>query len=144
VLVVILRELVSYQFICSIQFMFLKWPKWMSSQGPPRDCITFKGEMRKMIVRIDNVLVVGERSTAMVPLQCLLADYSSQRESSSANCWKLKRWHHQAVSASRAKRLLISNSFGLLPTHIALPISVPKCLQLFTHLITILLSSQAL
>jgi len=31
---------------------------------------------------------------------------TGHRERSSANCRQFKRWHHQTVSASRAKRLL--------------------------------------
>jgi len=32
-----------------IQFMFLKWPKWMSPQGPPREFILLNSEMGKWL-----------------------------------------------------------------------------------------------
>jgi len=30
-------------------YLFLNWPKWMSPQGPPRECILLNGEMSKWL-----------------------------------------------------------------------------------------------
>jgi len=91
----------------SIKFMFLKF--WMSPQGPPREYIKLKGEMRKWLSEKIRFLSLAEsrqrRFRCNVYRQTIPDARTGHRESSSANCWQFKRWHHQAVSASRAKTL---------------------------------------
>jgi len=85
-----------------------------------------------MIVWKGEFSVFDGRLAATVPTLCLLADNSRRddqltgyRESTRADCWQFERWHHQAVSASRAENNLLR------PGRSATRTTGPKCTGAF-------------